>query len=374
MSDVTVTPPAEGDKPAGDLDSFIESVTGARSGRSFALTGIFVLMVFYTIYFAAPVLIPITVAFLLSMLFSPFVDRLEALRLPRPIAAALIMLAFIVTLASTIITLAGPAQDWLARLPANFKSVEQKLQIIKKPLQEFQKATEQIENAAELSEKPRRQKVEIQRPGILEDIFSGTQRFIASVGVIMILTFSLLASGDLILRKLVTVIPTLEDKRRAVEIMRSIQRDISYYLSAVTMINLGLGASVGLLCYAMGIPNAALWGAVVAVLAFAPYVGSVAIIALLTLVGMIEYDTFAQAMILPTIFLLMSATVQSVIVPFVLGRRLLLSPVAIFLAIILWGWMWGIVGALLAVPLLASIKIICERFRPLRPVAEFLTP
>jgi predicted PurR-regulated permease PerM len=375
MTDVTPQASRGDERTREELDRFPAAFTDpVRSRGSLAITGIFVLLVFYTIYFAAPVLIPITVAFLLSMLFSPFVDRLERIRIPRVLGSAVIMLAFVGFLATAVISLAGPAQEWVAKLPANFKSIEEKLKIIKRPLQDFQKATEQLESATRFSERPVRQKVEIQRPGMLEDIFSGTQRVIASVGVILILTFSLLASGDLILRKLVTVIPTLEDKRRAVEIMRSIQRDISYYLSAVTVINLGLGISVGLVAWALGIPNAALWGAVTAVLAFAPYVGSVAITAILTLVSMIEYDTFSQALVLPAIFLLLSAMVQSIVVPFVLGRRLLLSPVAIFIAIILWGWMWGIVGALIAVPVLASVKIICERFQALRPVAEFLTP
>ncbi len=375
MTDTIVSPLPEAPAQPQESEIMLAAVAGTRrSALTVPVTGIFILLVFYTIYFAAPVLIPITVSFLLSMLFSPFVDRLEGLRIPRALGSAFIMLAFFGLLVTTLVTLAGPAQEWVSKLPASFKAVEEKLRIIKKPLQDFQKATEQIESAADISQSPQRQKVEIQRPGLIEDIFSGTQRVVASIGVILILTFSLLASGDLILRKLVTVIPSLEDKRRAVEIMRSIQKDISYYLSAVTMINLGLGLSVGLLAYAMGIANAALWGAVVAVLAFAPYVGSVTIMIILTLVGLIEYDTFAEALVLPAIFLVLSTLVQSVVVPFVLGRRLLLSPVAIFIAIILWGWMWGIVGALLAVPLLASFKLICERFQTLRPIAEFLTP
>lgn len=375
MSD-QATPVSPGtEKKEQELDSFLGTFTDAvRSGRSAPINGIFILMVFYTIYFAAPVLIPITVAFLLSMLLSPFADRLERLRLPRPVAAALIMLLVFGGLLTSLVTLAGPAQEWIAKLPQSFKTVESQLKFIKKPLQDFKEATEKIESATDLSQRPPRQKVEIQRPGLLEDIFSGTQRFIASIGVIMILTFSLLASGDLVLRKLVTVIPTLEDKRRAVEIMRSIQKDISYYLSAITMLNLGMAFCVGALAYLMGIENAALWGAVVAVLAFMPYIGSVTIIIILTLVCLVEFGNFAEALILPLIFLAMSTAVQSVMVPFVLGRRLLLSPVAIFLAIILWGWMWGIVGALLAVPLLASFKIICERFQALRLISEFLTP
>jgi predicted PurR-regulated permease PerM len=332
------------------------------------------LLIFYTIYFAAPVLIPITVAFLLSILLSPFVDRLERIKIPRVIGAVFVMIFVFGAVVAMLATLAQPAQEWVTKLPESWKKVDEKLRIIKKPIQDFQMATEQLESAAEISPKTQRQRVEIRRPGILEDIFSGTQRVIASFGVIFILTISLLASGDLVLRKLVTVVPTMEDKKRAVEIMRSIQKDIAYYLSAISLLNLSLGAGVAFFAYILGIPNALLWGAIVAVLAFAPYVGSVTIVIILTLVGLVEYATFAEALILPLIFLAMSTFVQAIMVPHILGRRLLLSPVAIFLTIILWGWMWGIAGALLAVPLLASFKIICERFKALRPVSEFLTP
>lgn len=373
MSDLLAEAPPEAAAPEKP-EPVAGAVAAGPANHNVALTGIFVLLVFYTIYFAAPVLIPITVSFLLSLLFSPFVDRLESWRIPRLLGSALIMLSFVGLLVVALVQLAGPAQEWVARLPASFHVIEEKLRIIKKPLQDFQKATEKIESAAELSQRPQRQKVEIQRPGILEDIFSGTQRVVASIGVILILTFALLASGDFLIRKLTLGVQSAEDKKRTVEVMRSIQKDISYYLAGATLLNLSLGLGVGILAWFMGLSNAALWGAVVAVLAFAPYVGSATIMVILTLVGLLEHDTFGEALILPAIFLAMSTFVQTVMVPFVLGRRLLLSPVAIFIAIILWGWMWGIIGALLAVPLLASFKLVCERIPSLRSVADFLTP
>lgn len=288
--------------------------------------------------------------------------------------AAIVIIIVFGAISAGLISVASPAQEWISRLPENFKKIEQKLRSIKKPLQDFQKATQEIENAADISDRPHRTKVEIQKPGIIEDIFSGTQRAFATIGVTLILTISLLASGGRLLRKIVSIFSTPEHRDHATAIVRSIRHDLSYYLAGITMINIGLGVSVGLLAYILGVANALLWGSVAGVLSFAPYIGSLANMIILTLVGLVQFDTIAAALALPLMFLALSAFVQSVVVPYVLGRRLLLNPIAIFLAILIWGWMWGVPGALLAVPLLVSFKIICERLHFLRHVAELLAP
>jgi predicted PurR-regulated permease PerM len=340
--------------------------------RGIAVKGIFILLVFYTLYFAAPVLIPIAAAVLLALLLYPLVERLERLRMPRGVGAAIVVLAALGLIITCIAQLAGPAQEWVTKLPASFAKIEQKLRIVKKPIQDIQKATEQIESATELSNRPRRQRVEIARPGVIEDIFSGTQRVVASIGVMLILLFFLLSSGDMFMRKLVAAFPSLGPDGQTAGLIGAIRRDISFYLTAATAINVGLGAVTGAAAYFLGVPNAALWGGLAALLAFVPYVGSVVSIVILSLAGMAQFDTLARALILPGVFFAASVFVQSVVVPQVMGRRLVLNPVAIFLAITLWGWMWGIAGALMAVPILASVKIFCERVPSLRPAAEFL--
>ncbi len=123
----------------------------------------------------------------------------------------------------------------------------------------------------------------------------------------------------------------------------------------------------------LGIPNPLLWGVVVGLLNFVPYVGALSSMAILTMVGIQTFDSLSQALAAPAILLVLVIISAEVITPFVLGRGLQLNPVAIFIAILLWGWLWGLTGVLLAVPLLASFKIICERVEPLHPIAEFLT-
>ncbi len=358
--------------PAGKQDAKLLNRAFAAAPQGFAVKGIFILLLFYTLYFAAPVLIPIAAAVLLALLLNPLVEKLERLLLPRGVSAAIVVVVALGLVLAGLMQLAGPAQEWVERLPASFPKIEQKLRIVKKPIEDIQKATEKIESATELSNRPRRQKVEIARPGMIEDLFSGTQRVVASIGVTLILCFFLLSSGGLFVRKLTAVFPWLAADDRADEMFGAIRRDISFYLAAATCINIGMGVIVGAVASYLGVQNALLWGALVAVFAFIPYVGSVISLVALSLVGMIEFDGLGRAFMLPLAFLVVTVLVQSVVVPQVMGRRLVLNPVAIFLAITIWGWMWGIIGALMAVPILACIKIVSERIPSLRPVAEFL--
>lgn len=342
------------------------------SSQGFAVKGIFVLLLFYTLYFAAPVLIPIAAAVLLALLLNPLVERLEALFFPRGVSAAIVVVAALGLVLTGLAQLAAPAQEWVAKLPGSFAKIEQKLRIVKKPIEDFQKATEKIESATELSNRPRRQKVEIARPGMIEDLFSGTQRVIASFGVTLILCFFLLSSGGLFVRKLTAAFPSLAGDGGTGDLFGAIRRDISFYLAAATCINIAMGMSVAGLAAYLGVPNALLWGALVSVFAFIPYAGSVISLIVLALAGLVEFDDLSKAMVLPLGFLAVTVLVQSVVVPQVMGRRLVLNPVAIFLAITLWGWMWGIAGALMAVPILACIKIVSERTPAMRQIAEFL--
>lgn len=340
-----------------------------------AIFGLFILGVLYTIYFAAPILIPITLSVLLNLLLNPAVNMLQRVHVPRALAALVVVSAVIAGSATTAYLLSGPAQNWLERVPGSYYRIEQKLWSLKQPLEQIRQATEKLEEAA--SAEPKRhdvQKVVVQRDSITRYMFGEAYQIVASLGIVVILLLFLLASGDVFLRKLVAVIPTLTDKKRAVEIVRSMEDDISFYLLTVTAINVTVGVLLAVVCALMGVPNPILWGTLAAILSFAPYAGPTAMMAILAFVGMLHFSSLADALMLPGAYLVVITVANQFLLPVVIGRRLLLSPVAIFLAIILWGWMWGVIGALLAVPLLASFKIVCERLDGLRPIAEFLTP
>ncbi len=216
--------------------------------------------------------------------------------------------------------------------------------------------------------------VRVDRPGFAEQFLTGTPRVVTSLGIVIMLLYLLLASGDAFLRKTVAVIPAFRDKIRMVEIIRSIQADISYYLVVLTLFNASMGATVGLVCWALGMENPVLWAVVVTLLSYAPLVGSAVISLILGFVGLLSFSELPYALLPVGTYLILMFVIMNVLLPYSLGNRLTLSPLAIFVSIVFWGWMWGVVGALVAVPLLAAFKIICDRVDSLQPVSEFLSP
>jgi predicted PurR-regulated permease PerM len=199
-----------------------------------------------------------------------------------------------------------------------------------------------------------------------------TQSFLTSLVVVIALVYFLLASGDLFLRKLVKVLPNFTEKKRAVEIFRRVEDDISHYLLTATLINAGLGTVTALALYLLGMPNVMLGGVMVALLNFIPYLGAVVNFIILAVVAILTFDDLSHALLVPSVFLILTTLEGQFITPTILGRSLTLSPVVIFIGLIFWMWMWGIAGAILAVPILAVIEIFCDSFEFLAPIGEFL--
>ncbi len=187
----------------------------------------------------------------------------------------------------------------------------------------------------------------------------------------LVLLYFLLASGDMFLLKLV-ILPTLENKKRAVEIYRQIEADVSTYLSVVTLINFAFGCIIGSSMYLLGMPNPLLWGVMAAVLAYIPYLGSLIGISTVTVVAILTFDDIFRIIMVPSIYFALDTVEANLVTPMIVGRRLALNPVVIFIWLIFCGWIWGITGALLAVPLLAIIKIISDKVEQLAPIGEFL--
>ena len=336
-------------------------------------TGILVLLSVYTFYVSSPVLIPLSLAVLLTMLLSPAMRLLDRLKIPRPLSAAVVLAIVVGILGGGAYGLSGPVQEWLQKLPQSGGKIDRMLRSIKKPFAQIEQASEQLSSTTQGREANTPQRVQVATPSLTERLVGGTAQIAAAFTVIFVLVFFLLSSGDSFLRKLVSVIPTFADKKRTVEMIRSIESDISFYLVMMLLINAGLGLGVALITAFLGIPDPLLWGTLTTVLSFAPYVGEMAITVTLLIISMITFDTPGKALIAPACYVILMSSVH-LTVPVIVRRRLLLNPVAVFIAIIFLGWIWGIPGALLAVPLLASCKSICERIEHLNAIAAFLTP
>src|SRR5712671_6611482 len=215
--------------------------------------------------------------------------------------------------------------------------------------------------------------VEVKTSRVPSSLINWTGTFLAGIGETLVLLYLLLASGDLFLQKLVRVVPTLSDKKLAVEISHEIQQNISNYLFSVSLINVGLGLVVSGGLYFMGVPNAAMWGILVALLNFVPYFGPVAGVIILGTIGFLSFDTLWKGLLPPAWYLVLHLLEANLITPVLLGRRFTLNPVIIFVSLIFWTWLWGIPGALLSVPILVSIKIVCDRVPAMSAVSELFS-
>jgi predicted PurR-regulated permease PerM len=346
------------------------------SFRSVSIVGIFVLMVLYTVYFAAPILIPITMALLLALIFSSVIRWLEHWHVQPPVGAALVLIVMLGGIAAGVYGLAGPATRWINRAPIALYKLQLTIRSTHGPLDEIKKTRKEIEKLIDSGsdEKKPLQKVQVvEKPSIVNKVLTSTPGVLSGAGICIVLLYFLLASGDSFLRSLAHVMPQWHDKKVAVEIARGVQQNISRYLMTVTFINLCLGLVDGLFLWALGIPNPILWGALIAVFNFVPYVGAAAAIIILSLVALITFSHLGLILLVPAVILGMAILEGQFITPHVVGRRLALSPAAIFLTLVIWGWIWGIVGAIIAVPMLASFNLLCEQIEVLNPISEFLT-
>lgn len=340
--------------------------------RSFTLTGIFLLLALYALKIGSDFFVPVILAFLLSFLFAPVVRLLHRLYIPLSLGAALVLFGLIGVLTFGIYQLAAPASGWMAKLPKAAAQLEYRLSNLKQTFREFSKASREVERITKFDTAGTAQQVEVKKSSVGEILLGQTQGFLVSGGVMFVLLFFLLASGDMFLRKLVTVLPRFENKKLAVEISRQIEHDISRYLLTVTLINAVFGSAVGLSMYFIGLPNALLWGVMAGLLHFIPFLGAIVGISVVTLVALVTMDQLTSILLVPSAYLGLNLLEEYLFFPFLIGRRLLLNPVVIFIWLIFWGWLWGIPGALMAVPLLAIFKIVCDHIEPLAAVAEFL--
>jgi predicted PurR-regulated permease PerM len=364
--------PPDDERPRPDLTKLEKLLHGPFDIRSVALTGLFILAAFYTFYFARAFILPIVLALLLNFLLSPAVRGLKRLRIPEPLGAGLVLAALLGSVGWGAYELAGPAYQWAEKAPASLRKLERQMRGLKKPVETVSQATEQVEKMTQVDGGAAPRKVEVQTQTLGQKVFERATDVTAGAVVTVILLFFLLASGDLFLRKLIRVLPSLEDKKRAVEIARQIERDVSTYLSTITMINVALGAALwGLLTW-QEVPNPLLWGALAALLNYIPYLGAIVMMAVLTAIGFLTFDELGRALLVPGSFVALNLLEAYLVTPLVLGRRLTLNPVVIFLGLTFWGWLWGIAGALLAVPIMVVFKIFCDHSEPLAPIGEFM--
>ena len=368
--------PVEPGAPRPDIEETERAIASPRT-RSVGVTTLTVLALLYTLYFARPFLLPLVFALLLSFLFGPLVRALARMRIPPPVGAGFVVLALLGSVGLAGYELSGPIQSWAANAPETLNTAQVRLRKLLRPLERASRTAEQVQSAAgavavggDGTARPR--EVVVRQPSLIARIFGTTQRFAAGLLEVIILLYFLLAAGDLFLQKLIKVLPNTGDKRKAVEIARRIEGSISTYLLTVAAVNLAEGAVVALAMWLLGMPSPLLWGALVAVLEFIPYLGALAMVVILGLAAMTVFDNVGRVLAVPAAFLLINLIQANFVSPVFVGHRLALNPVALLVGLTFWFWIWGIPGAFIAVPILATFKIFCDHIGSLAAVGEFL--
>jgi predicted PurR-regulated permease PerM len=334
------------------------------------LAGIFIMMAFYTLYFVREIALPIILAGFLYLLLQPLMRGMARWRIPRAIAALLVISMLVGSMTGLGFVLSGPVSDWVAKAPTTLPLLQQRLAFIIKPMAKIQQTTDQLEQA--VPGKPTVRTVAVKGPGLSSFLLSGTHTVVAGFLTIIVLLFFLLMSGDLFLRRLVEILPTLSDKKQAVEISNEIERHISGYLLTVSVMNAAVGVASGAVAYLCGLPDPLLWGTLAFVLNYILILGPITCAVAFLLGGLFTFTSTFEAVLPAIVYVCIHMIEGESVTPMLLARRMTLNPVLIIVSLVFWYWMWGIVGALLAVPLLATFKIICDRVRPLMAIGHFL--
>lgn len=365
--------PAERTEASPDITKLGKLLAGPMDVRSFMLTGLFVLALLAAIYAARPILVPMVLAILLAVMLGHAVRWLKhRLRVPSALGAAIVLSTLVGVAGLGTYYLSTPATNWLQDMPGEMRQMERKFRGLKKRVEGLREASEQVEAIAKDNGSEDAVDVRVRKATITPFLLGQTWYIGANAFLTLGLLYFLLAADDLFLVKLVRVIPKFANKKLAVEVVHQVQSDVAMYFLTITLINAGLGVAIGTAMWLLGVPNPLLWGIAAAVLNFIPFGGAIIGVLAVAIVAAANFESVGYILLVPAVYYTLTTIEGSFVTPMILGKRLVLNPVVIFVSLIVWGWMWGIPGIFLAVPIMSAIKITCDNIEPLRVVGEFL--
>ncbi|MCB1800786.1 MAG: AI-2E family transporter [Gammaproteobacteria bacterium] len=348
--------PSQAFGTAADLRTRREKYT------ALAVQGLFIIALFAVLAEGREVFLPLAMAFLLNFVLRPVVRRLEKLSIPAPVSAALLVVVLGASLVSAVYVLKDPAAEWLQEAPYSFKQLQYRIDEWRKPIADMQAATKALDelrdgDSAEVSE------VVVREQGFDEQVVTQTTELLLAVFTTLVVLFFILGWGQRFFRNAVSALPQFRDRRDAVMLVREIEHSITAYLSTITVINLALGVVVALAMFALQMPNPLLWGVVAGLLNYIPYLGPAITTLILAFAAALSFPTLGEAALVPAAFIVITVTEAYFITPFAVGNRLTLNPLLIMLALIIWFWLWGVMGALLTVPILVCIREVLAHSR-----------
>lgn len=409
------------EKSQTESGHLVEAAAPPVRQTSIALNVLAALAVLFAIYFARAIVMPVVFAVVLALLLRPIVRKLRKYRLPDYVSGGglLLTMMFFVGLGGMYLT--APAQEWIENAPKNLRSAGEKLKIVTeqidkisetsdqmgdiangdsgaeersdkvltvdgiKPSKEIQKESEKGGTDGALKEKLLPQSgnsasedpvpVEVKQPRFQTGLalFSTTGNVLSQIFITLVLAYFLLAWGDVLLNNVLHTLSTFREKRCTVELVHSVEEGVSAYLLTVTCINIGLGVAIGTAMWLFGMPNPVLWGVMATLFNFVPYLGALAGIVIVFVVAVLTFDSFSYSILIPLCYFFLTTIEGNFVTPYLLGRSMSLNPILIILSLIFWSWMWGVGGAILAVPLLAILKVAFDQFERTRAFGMLLS-
>jgi predicted PurR-regulated permease PerM len=334
-----------------------------------------ILALIAAVHVGMEVVLPIAFAIVLKLLLQPILDFLRGrLHIPTTAGALILIIGLFGAIGATAFTISGPASGWIQKAPQVLPALKEKLVVLRQPIDYMQNAFKELEEVASTtpSDGATPTVAVKEQSAIAGKLAAGTLMILARLFTTMVILFFLLAAGDRLLRGLIEVLPTFSDKRQAVDIAAEIQRQIGGYLVTITLMNAAVGVVTGLAMWALGLGDPILWGSAAFVLNYVPVLGPLTGIGLFLVAGIVTLDWPWYALLPAAVYTLIHIAEGEIITPMLLAKRFTLNPVLVIVSLFFWHFVWGIPGALLAVPLLAMFKIICDRVEVLKPAGHII--
>lgn len=336
------------------------------------MTTLCVIAIGATLYLGSAYLLPVATAFVFAVILAPVCGFLERIRLPGAIAAllAIVMAGAIVYAGFALV--AQPAAQWVDKAPETLAKAQQQITKLRKPLKTVEDLSHQVDNLSIVPAAPKTRTVVVQGPALTQSLIASAQVIIVQTLFVLILTYFFLLTRRELRQKVIAFQRKGCDRVRTARAFRDVERGVGGYFVVFTFINVSAGVAVGLACWALGLPEPLMWGGLAALLNFIPFLGPALTVGLLVLAGLSTYDTLLQASYPVLAYIAISFVESNIVTPAIMSRRMTLNPLAIMLAVSFWTWIWGPVGALIALPLLIMLKVVSDHTPMLNPLGVLL--
>lgn len=333
-----------------------------------------ILATLYTFYFAAQIILPIVLAIALALLLQvPFRFLNKKLHIPRFLAALLLTLSLFGIVGAIATAISVPAAGWLAKAPESLPALQKKLAPLSRPIRAFQKGYERIHDQMGMNQSQTSNAPNFQQHsgvgsfgGVGRSVLLSTRDLLSGMFTMMLTLFFLLMQGDTLMRRWLEVIPNAKNKDNASKIVVQIEQNISTYLAIITVMNILVGSANLVQCWLLGIPNPLLWGVLAFLFNYIPIIGPLFGIVIYFFVGVFTFSSIWQMFLPPLIYFLIHLIEGECVTPMLLAKRYTLNPLLVIVFLLFWDWLWGTVGAFLAVPLLMVLKIVCDHIDSLK--------